>query len=151
MSTRAVIRFLDDTGVYSLYLSGDAGPDGPNGVIAQIVEAFKFTWPLPRFQAGEFAAGFCAANKPSAYESVKELGQATMNLCGGTIRFLNSPANREDVSYIPNDVDYVYNVTFDTCAGMWIAVCHRHDMKPVSAGSLIDMIIAHHAKSTETV
>lgn len=63
MSTRAVITFVDEFKKYAVYRHNDGYPEGQHGVIADIKEALKFAWPLPRFEADEFATAFIRASK----------------------------------------------------------------------------------------
>lgn len=60
MSTRAIYTFRDaDTEVH-VYKHHDGYPEG---AISWIANARTLAWPLPRFEADEFAAAFVAANK----------------------------------------------------------------------------------------
>ena len=67
MSTNALIYITEandsigepDT-VYAIYKHMDGYPQG---VQPMIEEALTLAWPLPRFEADEFAASFVAANK----------------------------------------------------------------------------------------
>jgi hypothetical protein len=64
MGTRAVYTFIDDTeDRHSVYKHWDGDPSGACGFIAK---ALKQAWPLPRFEADEYAAAFVAANKQEA-------------------------------------------------------------------------------------
>jgi hypothetical protein len=67
MSTRACYRFIDpdtsDPEVVTVYKHSDGYPDG---AVCWITKALEHAWPLPRFEADEFATAFVAANKPSA-------------------------------------------------------------------------------------
>lgn len=61
MSTRAVYTFIDDDGrSYPVYKHHDGYP---SGAAAHIRAALPYAWPLPRFEASEFAAAFVAGNK----------------------------------------------------------------------------------------
>lgn len=64
MSTRAVYTFHDERGRYHVYKHSDGYPEGMGACYA-INAALTFAWPLPRFEADEFAAAFIAANKSS--------------------------------------------------------------------------------------
>lgn len=68
MSTRACYRFIEPTDgcfpsaapVVTVYKHSDGYPSGA----AQWIEAaLEYAWPLPRFEADDFAAAFVAANK----------------------------------------------------------------------------------------
>jgi hypothetical protein len=60
MSTRAVITFADDGQQFHVYKHGDGQP----AEIGKALEAtLPYAWPLPRYEATDFAAAFIAANK----------------------------------------------------------------------------------------
>ena len=63
MSTRATYQFVDEDNDVTIYKHHDGYPEGGYQWIAR---ALKFAWPLPRFEADEFAAAFVAANKPDS-------------------------------------------------------------------------------------
>lgn len=63
MTTRAVITFIDTNRKCAIYRHCDGYPDGDSGVVADIKRALPFAWPLPRFEADEFAAAFVRASK----------------------------------------------------------------------------------------
>ena len=82
MSTRAVYTFVEnDKEFFPVYVHHDGYP---SGAASKIVEAFKKAWPLPRFEADEFAAAFIAANKD------KE----------GSVRLTTGPQNHSDLDYV---------------------------------------------------
>jgi hypothetical protein len=62
MSTRALYTFRSDDGTeeYHVYKHSDGYPTGAADAICA---ALPFAWPLPRYEADEFAAAFVAANK----------------------------------------------------------------------------------------
>ena len=63
MGTRAVYFFEDrhnDDSYYGVYKHYDGYPQG---AAAHIEDAKAYAWPLPRWEADEFAAAFVAANK----------------------------------------------------------------------------------------
>ena len=60
MSTRAIYTFKDEHGEYHVYKHSDGYP---SWALRFIEAATKNAWPLPRFEADEFAAAFVAANK----------------------------------------------------------------------------------------
>ena len=63
MGTRAVYFFeerLDDDSYYGVYKHYDGYPQG---AADHIEKAKAYAWPLPRWEADEFAAAFVAANK----------------------------------------------------------------------------------------
>lgn len=63
MSTRAVYTFKDKDSTYHVYKHHDNYPSEAYNFIRK---ALKKAWPLPRFEADEFACAFIAANKKSA-------------------------------------------------------------------------------------
>ena len=78
MSTRACYRFFplngpnDWPGVVTVYKHHDGYPSGA----AKAIEAtLPHAWPLPRFEADEFAAGFVRANKKSPEDFAVECDQ----------------------------------------------------------------------------
>ena len=63
MGTRAIYFFeerQDDNSYYGVYKHYDGYPRGAAG---HIEKAKDYAWPLPRWEADEFAAAFVAANK----------------------------------------------------------------------------------------
>ena len=60
MGTRAVYTFIDELNCVSVYKHWDGYPAWACRFIAN---ALPMAWPLPRFEAEEFAAAFVAANK----------------------------------------------------------------------------------------
>ena len=60
MGTRAVITFKDDDGSHSVYQHWDGYPED---IKKNIEKAKSLAWPLPRFEADEFAAAYVAVNK----------------------------------------------------------------------------------------
>lgn len=79
MSTPAVITFKDDEGAFRIYQHYEGAPAT---VAASLIAALEFSWPLPRFEASEFAAAYIRANKIS----------------GGGI-YLSNGGDGEDVSF----------------------------------------------------
>jgi hypothetical protein len=63
MGTRAVYTFIDAGSRRSVYKHWDGYPAWACRFIAN---ALSLAWPLPRFEADEFAAAFVAANKKEA-------------------------------------------------------------------------------------
>jgi hypothetical protein len=59
MSTRAVYTFKDEYGEHHVYKHCDGYPAG---AARWIEAALTKAWPLPRFEADDFAAAFVAAN-----------------------------------------------------------------------------------------
>jgi hypothetical protein len=91
MSTRACYTFRDENGdEYHVYKHHDGYPTGAAGFITA---ALAHAWPLPRFEADDFAAAFVAANKSNH---------------GGGVRLMHSGKIQEVVS---SDIEYRYEVT----------------------------------------
>jgi hypothetical protein len=63
MGTRAVYTFIDEDDRHSVYKHWDGYPRWACRFIAN---ALALAWPLPRFEADEFAAAFVAVNKQQA-------------------------------------------------------------------------------------
>jgi len=63
MSTRAVITVIDGEDKFSIYRHHDGYPDGAGGVLMTLGLAIPLAWPLPRFEAADFAAAIVAAWK----------------------------------------------------------------------------------------
>lgn len=98
MSTRGCYRFTDEHGSFTVYKHHDNYPEGPHGGIAAIEAATEFAWPLPRFEADDFAAAFVSANK----------------LAAGSVRLLNTPAGPPSLEHMPSDIEYLYDVSVKT-------------------------------------
>jgi len=60
MATRAVYSFQDQYNTYHVYKHWDGYPEG---ALEFIAAALPYAWPLPRYEAADFAAAFIAANK----------------------------------------------------------------------------------------
>jgi hypothetical protein len=80
MGTRAVYTFIDQDDRHSVYKHWDGYPAWACRFIAN---ALPLAWPLPRFEADEFAAAFVAANKKQA----------------GDLRLTTGPEAHGDLSY----------------------------------------------------
>jgi hypothetical protein len=85
MGTRAVYTFIDADDSFSVYMHWDGYPRCACRFIAK---ALPLAWPLPRFEADEFAAAFVAANKQQA----------------GNIRLTSGPD-------APGDLAYTYEIS----------------------------------------
>lgn len=85
MSTRALITVKDQSGEYHIYRHSDGYPDSTCGVIADIERVInsRLVWPLPRFEADEFAAGIPALLKES----------------GGGYRLSGGPESHGDIEF----------------------------------------------------
>lgn len=94
MSTRAVFTFSDPDHrgrPLVVYKHHDGYPEGALAALRRTLDS-GLCWPLPRFEADEFAAAFVAANKPKG---------------GGGIRLLGAGDWRD---LAPPDVEFVYHV-----------------------------------------
>lgn len=60
MATRAVYSFRDGHNTFHVYKHWDGYPES---ALEFIDKATMYAWPLPRFEASDFAAAFIAANK----------------------------------------------------------------------------------------
>lgn len=80
MSTRAVYTFKDDRDEHHVFKQYDGYP---KGAMIFISKAIHKAWPLPRFEADEFAAAFIAANKEEE----------------GDLRLTKGPESHGDLEY----------------------------------------------------
>ena len=80
MGTRAVYTFIDQDQCHSVYVHWDGYPRWACRFIAK---ALSLAWPLPRFEADEFAAAFVAANKQQP----------------GNVRLTSGPDAHADLAY----------------------------------------------------
>jgi len=131
MSTRAMYTFIDPESkethhVYKHY-------DGyPKGAARWIKAALAYAWPLPRFEADEFAAAFVAANKShyrncelellrllahdaptdrtqsDILEELIQMRRYAANSQGGGVRLMHSGSV---YAVAPADIEYRYEVT----------------------------------------
>jgi hypothetical protein len=120
MSTRAVYTFQDDgEGLHESYHVYKHHDGYPEGAAKWIEKALDHAWPLPRFEADDFAAAFVAANKPSKAQVIAESpyfaepenqkyapqgGGVRLMLAGGPEIF-------------PGDIEYHYVIRFDKPSG----------------------------------
>lgn len=83
MSTRAVVTFENAEGTekYHVYTHHDGYAEGTADKFA---DALNFAWPLPRYEAADFAAAFVAGSKP---------------LKGGSIYFTTGKDAHGDLEY----------------------------------------------------
>jgi hypothetical protein len=87
MGTRCIIAFKDTRDTFYVYQHWDGDPDT---VKENVEKAKTFAWPLPRFEADEFAAAYIKANKDGS----------------GDIRVGRAPENY-------GDLDFSYTVTLN--------------------------------------
>jgi hypothetical protein len=170
MSTRACYRFIDRPGDHAEVVTIYKHSDGyPEGAVCWITKALEFAWPLPRFEADEFAAAFIAANKKSAQQrqaayreqaeretdpgikahlqrSAEEWqpgGRYATSCTGGDLRVVNQPGMDAFKSYA-TDIEFLYDVTVHKDA-LHVTVCSARErdgkwaIRRVFAGSLAEM------------
>jgi hypothetical protein len=92
MATRSNIIVEDAYSRIQIYRHWDGYPEA---VIPQLIQALPFAWPLPRFEADDFAAAIVRAWKEEG---------------GGHIRIDGNPKGFE---LVHADTEYVYVVKFD--------------------------------------
>ena len=80
MSTRCVVTFKDEKESFSVYKHYDGYP---NNIKFLVADAEQFTWELPHFEAGDFAAAFIKVAKG----------------CGGNVSLTTSAEAHGDLSY----------------------------------------------------
>lgn len=102
MSTRAMYTFKDEQDTVHVYKHHDGYPEGG---LSWIANARNYAWPLPRFEADDFAAGFVAANK-KRFDPKDEYPNSgdSVRLCGPRI---------QEPWEMAGDAEYHYVVTFD--------------------------------------
>ena len=91
MATRSNIIVQDEYSRIQVYRHWDGYP---KAVIPELIKALEFAWPLPRFEADDFAAAIVRAWKDS----------------GGHIRIDGNPKAFEMVH---GDTEYLYVIKFD--------------------------------------
>jgi hypothetical protein len=90
MGTRSNIIVADEHSRIQLYRHWDGYPDGEAGVLTSLEQALPYAWPLPRFEAADFAAAIIRAWKEEG---------------GGNIYIDGSPKGWEQIHL---DVEWVY-------------------------------------------
>ncbi len=91
MSTSCNIIVVDEEVAITLFKQSDGYPDGESGIIAGIRRAMKYAWPLPRFEADDFAAALV--------REMKELG-------GGGIYIEDVTASQDAYPLFVSDYTY---------------------------------------------
>ena len=110
MGTRAIYIFEDEHEEVHVYKHYD---NYPQGAVDFIEEAKACAWPLPRFEADEFAAAFVAANK---------------NRKGGEVRLVNALFKDRDEMLEANDwCDYHYVISKHNSQDLWIEIWEMRD------------------------
>ena len=67
MGTRSVITVIDDHNTFHVYRHWDGNPES---VIGDLPLALEYAWPLPRYEAMDFAAAIVAAWKTKGGGSI---------------------------------------------------------------------------------
>jgi hypothetical protein len=96
MATRCNVIVEDEYSRIQIYRHWDGYP---KAVIADISQALHYAWPLPRFEAGEFAAAIVRAWKDNG---------------GGNIDIDGSPKGFE---LVHGDIEWLYLISFDKVKG----------------------------------
>jgi hypothetical protein len=121
MSTRALYTFKGDEGSFNVYKHHDGYPSGAAQTLKTAID--WFAWQLPRFEADEFAAAFCAAGKIGWVRTAKEIAEwarehgptsSTRAWVGGGVRLM--PAGDPTAVALANcsDIEYRYEITVGT-------------------------------------
>src|SRR6185369_8753373 len=100
MSTRCQIVVKDTHDTIVLYRHSDGYPDGEHGVPATIGAALQYAWPLPRYEAMDFAAAIVRGLKES----------------GGNIYIDGGGPNLEEKDFkamLHGDIEWLYVVRMD--------------------------------------
>lgn len=134
MSTRGCYRFTDGRETFTVYKHSDNYPDGKHGGIEAIAAAQGFAWPLPRFEADEFAAAFVAAHKFDMRWHYGPQG------AGGAVRLLNTP-DGHTLEHMPSDIEYLYDVSLRN-EELWVRVSEIVRPKGWSSGEIEAQTIA---------
>jgi hypothetical protein len=100
MSTRAIYTFVGNSEEHHVYLHHDGYP---SGAFLAIQNAMSLAWPMPGFEANEFAAAFVAANKTAP----------------GSVRLANT-------RHYASDTAYGYRIYQDAEAGLCVQCCRTH-------------------------
>ena len=85
MATRGIITFCDGNECIPVYQHWDCYP---SVIVDQLEAAKEYAWPLPRFEANDFAAAYVAANKPKGGGDIRITGgSGYLNTDAYVIRF----------------------------------------------------------------
>lgn len=92
MSTRCTLTARDARGSHTLYRHSDGYPTTEHGVLNTLRLAFPYAWPLPRFEADDFAAAIVAAWKaPASPDNGPYARQGgNIRMCSGRNRISNT-------------------------------------------------------------
>lgn len=127
MSTRGLYTFKGETAAdtWNVYRHSDNYPTGAAEVLADTVKFFA--WQLPRYEADEFAAAFCAAGKSHYYLQALQVKTAKdravalrytplskeekpYNGVGGGIRFMPQGDPMQVALSNCSDIEYRYEI-----------------------------------------
>ena len=118
MSTRATYEFVDKYNSFTVYKHHDGYPEGG---VEWIHAASELAWPLPRFEASEFAAAFVAANKGRS----------------GDVYLSNGRDSH-------GDTEYHYIVTYEPKSEqLLITIKHPRTLERIDQGLLNDLLIKY--------
>ncbi len=122
MSTRALYTFRDRDNAWNVYKHHDGYPTGAASILRDAID--YFAWELPRFEADEFAAAFCAAGKAQLlvafvkgsstaaerFEEVKPGGKYR-GFTGGGVRFMPQGEPAWVATKSCCDIEYRYEIS----------------------------------------
>jgi len=101
MSTRCNIIVRDESLAIQLYRHHDGYPGGKYGVVNDLRKVARFAWPLPRFEADDYAAAIVRAMKRPGGGSVYidgDAGDGTANIHGDCeYVYLITPPEGDDI------------------------------------------------------
>jgi hypothetical protein len=124
MSTRGLYTFKDEGASFNVYKHQDAYPSGAARTLKTALN--WFAWKLPRFEANEFAAAFCAA-------WAKEYGPGGTyhGNRGGGVRLMPSGDPTQVACKECNDIEYRYEIFMGTPLPKIIeARARKQEVKP---------------------
>jgi hypothetical protein len=104
MSTRGFYTFKDRNGTFNVYRHSD---NYPTGAAEALRNALWFAFPLPRFEADEFAAAFVAANKSYHLDKIIEATKASVKPGRGSIESWNEKTTIEIRQFYADDMKYL--------------------------------------------
>lgn len=105
MSTRCTLTVHGDGEAFSVYRHSDGYPDGEHGVLNTLKAALSYAWPLPRFEADDFAAAIVAAWKRPGYRPSSSSPDYIAQ--GGNIRLMTG--DKDSVG----DSEFHYDLRYD--------------------------------------
>ena len=114
MSTRALYTFMgtrSNPGRFNVYKRYDGYP---SGALAVLKETLNYAWPLPRYEADEFAASFVAAAKNRGAEF--EPGGVFFEHRGGGVRLMPAGDPAKVATKHCSDIEWRYEISFGPVA-----------------------------------